>query len=271
MAAFFLPAVLALAQSAVARPLTITTLPFDDPSRQTALFALLSTELSGALGEDVVFEAGQSYDEVIQRLTSRKTDVAFLGGVAYLEARRRGNARAILKTVRSGRGSYRGVIFVSAASPIQALADVPMSGTVGFVDRRSTTGYFFPAALMREAGLNLDSARFLGTHQNVIEAVSKRKVDVGAAFESALEMLQDPAAIRVIATTEEVPGDPIVVRPGLGKARIAKLRSAFMELATRPEARPFFDFSGIDSLVPVTDSDYDSFAERAQQLTLPPK
>lgn len=265
----FLISALFCAGSAQARPLTITTLPFDDPSRQRALFDLLSDELSKALGEEVTFEAGETYDDVIKRLTNRKTDVAFLGGMAYLEARRRGNARAILKTVRAGRGTYRGVIFVSAASSIQSLADVPKTSRFGFVDRRSTTGYFFPAALLREAGLPLESARFFGTHQKVIEAVSDRSIDVGAAFEAAVEMLQDPAAIRIIATTEEVPGDPLVVRPGLGSARIAKLRSAFMELATRPEARPFFDFSGIDSLVPVTDSDYDPFAERARRLNPP--
>lgn len=247
--------------------LVVTTLPFQDRAAQDAIFRLLSDELSRALGERVVFEAGKSYEDVIGRLTARQTDVAFLGGVAYLEARRRGNARAILRTVRAGRGSYRGVIIVASGSTVRDLAALKGAKAVGFVDRLSTTGFVFPAQLLRDAGVTLeDKQRFVGSHQAVVAAVTDRRLDAGAVFEGAVDMLSDPGAVRVLATTEDVPGDPVVVRPGLGKQRVAALRSAFMELATKPEARPFFEHAGIDSLVPVTDSDYDPFAKRVRQL-----
>ncbi len=253
--------------SAAADALVVTTLPFQDSAAQDAVFQLLSDELSRALGERVVFEAGRSYDEVIERLTRRKTDVAFLGGLAYLEARRRGNARAILRTVREGRGTYRGVIVVASGSTVTDLEGLQGAAAIGFVDRYSTTGYLFPASVLRAAGVPVATAqRFLGSHQAVLGAVTNRSLDAGAVFEGALDMLDDPSAVRVLATTEEVPGDPVVVRPGLGKKRVAALRSAFMELSTRPEARPFFEYAGIDSLVPVTDSDYDPFARRVKQL-----
>ncbi|MEL6545799.1 MAG: phosphate/phosphite/phosphonate ABC transporter substrate-binding protein, partial [Myxococcota bacterium] len=253
-------ALMALPVHASAKDLVVTTLPFQDQAAQDAVFQILSDELTRALGERVRFEAGRSYQEVIEKLTTRRTDVAFLGGLAYLEARRRGNARAILRTVRGGRGGYRGVLIVARGSTVEAVDGLRKVDSIGFVDRYSTTGYAFPARLLSEAGVELrQRGRFLGSHQAVIQAVTERKIGAGAVFEAALEMLDDPGAVRVLAETEVVPGDPIVVRPGLGRKRVQALRSALMELATRPDARAFFEFAGIDSLVPVTDSDNDQY------------
>ena len=87
------------------------------------------------------------------------------------------------------------------------------------------------------------------------------KVDAGACFEGGQSNVDDPTKIAVIARTEPIPNDPVVVRPGLGKETVKALRSVLIEMSTVPEARPFFTFSEIDGFVPAFDSDYDAVAE----------
>lgn len=256
-----------LSGSAQGAPLVVSTLPFDEVAEQEAVFALLKSSLEPLLGRKVIFRAGATYEEVIDSLSKRQTDVAFLGAQAYLEARRRGHARAILRPVRAGRSGYRGQIFVATTSDIKGVSELK-GASFAFVDRYSSTGYVMAASVLRDAGLSMNAvkAEFLGSHAAVVRAVADRRVDGGATFEGAESMLEDPKAIRIIATTDPVPGDPLVVRPGLGPKTVSQLRSAFMELATLPEARPFFDHAGIDSLVPVSDSGYDNFARLAGRV-----
>ena len=64
-----------------------------------------------------------------------------------------------------------------------------------------------------------------------------------------------------LPSPEPIPGDPVVVRPGLGRDLIKELRMALIELSVLPEAKTFFTFAEIDGFVPAVDSDYDAVAE----------
>src|SRR5687768_15585873 len=114
--------VLALSLLTADRPLVISTLPFDNAQEQRAVFGLLSQHLSRRLDRPVRFEASASYDEVIDNVGKGKVDVAFIGAAAYVEARRTGSVRAILKAVRHKKTEYFGVIMVKRGSAIKDLS-----------------------------------------------------------------------------------------------------------------------------------------------------
>ena len=91
--------------------------------------------------------------------------------------------------------------------------------------------------------------------------VADGAADAGACFEGAQDTLVDREAVVPIARTEPIPGDPVVVRAGLGAPLVTQLRAALIELANVPEARPFFMYAEIDGFVPAIDNDYDRVAE----------
>jgi phosphonate transport system substrate-binding protein len=253
---------------AAPQPLVITTLPFDNPGQQKAVFGLLSKRLSEALNRPVRFEVGKSYDDTINKLASGKSDVAFLGAAAYVKARRKGQVRAILRAIRHQHSTYYGIIIVKRGSSIKTLEDLK-GKKVAFVDKSSSAGYLYPRLLLASAGLDpaqdIDSV-FAGGHHKVVAQVAAGKVDAGACFEGAQDTLEDPEGVVPIARTEPVPGDPVVVRPGLGADLIKKLRSALIEMSTVPKAKPFFTFSEIDGFVPAVDADYDRVAELLRNI-----
>lgn len=243
--------------------LTISTLPFDDAASQQAVFNVLSKHLSKSIDRKVVFEAGKTYDDVIAKLSTGKVDVAFLGAGAYIEARRTGGVRAILRTIRHRSTNYFGIVVVKQGSDIKSLSDLK-GKRFAFVDKKSTAGYYFPRRLLRKAGINPDKdieVVFAGGHHKVVQMVAAGTVDAGACFEGAQQNLADPDSVVPMARTEPILGDPVVVRPGLGADLIKTLRSALIELSTVPAARSFFTFSEIDAFVPAFDSDYDAIAE----------
>jgi phosphonate transport system substrate-binding protein len=253
--------------AAADRPLVITAVPFDNPEEQRAVFGLLSQHLARRLDREVRFESSSSYDDVIDSLAKGKADVAFLGAAAYLQARRTGQARAILKTVRHKKTEYFGVFVVKRGSPLKTLEQLK-GKKVAFVDPNSTGGFHFPRQLLRARGMDPDKdvvPVFAGGHHKVVKMVAAGEVEAGACFEGAEAVLPDPDSVVAIARTEPVPNDPVVVRPGLGPDVIKRLRSALMELTTLPEARNFFTFSEIDGFVPAVDGDYDAVAQQIQK------
>jgi phosphonate transport system substrate-binding protein len=260
---------LGVADNAMAeRPLVISTLPFDDPAQQAAVFGMLSKHLATALGQPVTFAAGKSYDSVIDRLARGEVDIAFVGAAAYVQARKGGAVRAVLRTIRHHAAGYRGVIVVPRGSAVTTL-DGLRGKRVAFVDKSSTGGYFYPLKLLRDAGLDPDKdlvVSFAGGHHKVVQLVAKGEVDAGACFEGAEGVLADPASVKPIARTELVPGDPVVVRPGLGAELVGRLRSALVELPSVPEAQSFLTFAEIDGFVPALDRDYDGVAELMRQV-----
>ncbi len=250
-------------------PLIVTTLPFDSPREQRAVFGILSRHLAKSLDRPVRFEAGKSYSDVIERLSRGQADVGFLGAIAYVAARRRGDVRVILRSIRHRQSSYYGIIVVRRGSSIKKLEDLKRK-RFAFVDESSGAGYVFPMLLLQAAGIHPEkdmTVSFAGGHHTVVRQVAAGDVDAGACFEGAQDSLADPESVVPIARTAPIPGDPVVVRPGLGVETIKQLRSALIELPTVSAAKPFFTYSEIDGFVPSVDSDYDRIAELLEEIS----
>jgi phosphate/phosphite/phosphonate ABC transporter binding protein len=246
-------------------PLTLSTLPFDKSSDQAAVFSVLREQLEKKLGQPVRFVAGTSYHGVIDGIEKGTVDVALVGALAYVQARMSAPVHVLLRTVRRGAKSYRGVVVVPTNSPVKKLEEL-RSKRFAFVDKTSTSGYLYPRMLLKEAGLDPDkdvTVLFAGTHREVVEWVAGGKADAGACFQGAPDMLEHPEGLRVVARTGEIVGDPVVVRPGLPPDLTKRLRSALIDLASTPAAAPFFTAAEIDTFVPATDHDYDALASLA--------
>ena len=253
-----------LAAAAPERPLVISTLPFDSASDQEAIFGALRPPLEQALGRAVRFEPGATYQDVVTRLEKGAVDVAFVGALAYLQARKHG-AHAILKSIRKGASSYHGVLVIPAESGIKSLKDLK-GKTVAFVDKTSTSGYLYPRMLLKKSGLDPDKdivTALAGSHRKAVEMVLEGKAVAAACFDGAQDALPDPAKVRVLARTADIPSDPVVVGATVTAEQSKALRKALIDLAQNNAAAGFFAAADIDGFVPAADRDYDSLAEQA--------
>ena len=200
--------------------------------------------------------AGKSYEDIETLLLSGQIDLAVMSPYAYVRAHAKDNSiRAIASHIANGTESYGAYILTREESPIRQLTDLK-GKRFGFVDKRSSSGWLFPASRMLDEGLNplteIDG-RFYGNHARVIAAIASGEVDAGATYNAALREGRGaiPGAnnLRVIARTERIPYDAYVVRSGFPAEAILGLQKALSSVSTRDSAgrialEPLGDING---------------------------
>lgn len=247
----------------------LSTAPFTDPLRQEAVFLSLVSLISAELGMEVRYVPFPSYEALIEGFERGTVDVAIIGAVTYVEARRRASVRAILRPIRSGRSFYTGAIVVMADSGITTIEQLK-GKRFAFVDRFSTAGYLFPALLFKRAGINpavdFSEVRFVGGHAQVVEAIASGAVDAGACFKGCERFLGTPTLLTTIAVTDPIPNDPVVVSATLPEPVVQRLREIMIGLTFDPRARVFFELMNLQGFLPATDEQYKRLVVNIQEL-----
>ena len=247
----------------------LSTVPFTDPLRQEAVFLSLVNLISAELGMEVRYVPVPSYEALIMGFERGTIDVAMIGVVTYVEARRRARVKAILRPIRVGRSFYSGAILVRRDAGLTKIEQLK-GKRFAFVDRFSTAGFLFPTLLFKRAGLDpaqdFAEVRFVGGHAQVVEAIANGQVDAGACFRGCQRFLAEPDKLNIIALTDLIPNDPVVVSATLPDPVVQRLREIFIELAFQPRARVFFELMNIEGFLPATDEQYKQVVVDIQEL-----
>lgn len=196
----------------------------------------------------ITFEltAAQSYSAVVEAMCNGTADIAFVGPVTFLQARKRGCAEMLAVSVTAGRSYYYAAFFARRDGGIDSLADV-QGKRAAFGDINSTSSFVYPLAMLIAAGIDpvedLSSVRLTGNHANSLSALIADQVDVAAiSFESYNKALSARVPgvrdIVVIARSEPIPNPPLIMSARLPEAQKAALRSAFQMIADRPGVTP---------------------------------
>ena len=209
--------------------------------------------------------AGESYQDVETLLLSGQIDIAVMSPYAYVRAHAKdNNIRAIASHIANGTESYGAYILTREDSSIRTLTDL-RGKRFGFVDKRSSSGWLFPASRLLDDGINPLTeieGRFYGNHARVIAAIASGEVDAGATYNAALKegrgAIPGAKNLRVIARTERIPYDAYVVRSGFPTKAILGLQKAISSVSTRDAAgrsalEPLGDINGF---VRVSDAHY---------------
>jgi phosphonate transport system substrate-binding protein len=224
--------------------------------------------------------ASDSYASTVEGMVTRRGDIAYLGPYTYIQARKQGAAELLAVSVRSGRSTYTGAIFVHTDSGINSIRDLK-GHSVAFGDVNSTSSFNYQCAMMLQTGIDpsrdLSKIYLTGSHANSIAALAAGKVDACCAdlqsFELAVKNGRiDPAHIKIIAKTDPIPGSPIVMHPSLPAKLKATLRQAFADLAHNPNLGPNGlhgeDGSPLDRFdTTITDADYDKVVKFTSTVT----
>jgi ABC-type phosphate/phosphonate transport system substrate-binding protein len=207
--------------------------------------------LGRELGLPVRVAVLADYDALLAALVDGDVDLAWMPPLPAARALQRG-AHPVAVAERRGAVSYRSALLVRADGPIASTAHLLglPSLRVAWTDPSSAAGHYFPLRHLRRLGIDgarLDE-RFLGGAPAACAAVAADQADLCACFvtdgagEDLKLALADvariyaPAAwrLRVLAVTDRIPADTIVVAPKTDRAGIS---TALLSIAGTEEGR----------------------------------
>jgi phosphate/phosphite/phosphonate ABC transporter binding protein len=272
-------------------PIKMAFVPSASSARILASGEPLGRLLGQITGYSFKVSVPTSYAAVIESMGSNNIDVAWLAPFSYALAHQKYDAQVILSAVRLGQLAYPSV-FITSDPNIKTLADF-RGKKFAFVDPASASGYLYPIAAFKSAGLvtgsppNAESffgsgnVVFAGGHDRVVTAVYNGQVAGGAVFGGPLNpgtgnptdarslvssTLKDVyQKVRIIGDSQLIPNDTVSVRKGLPADMTRQIQQGLLELAGTGEGNKYIvDLYAINDLAPVTDSFYDPLRKVAE-------
>lgn len=222
------------------QPLRVLMIPADGGTEDGTIadFEPIFRAITREYGLHFDLKVAQSYSAVIEGMANGKVDVAWLGAVSYMQARRRGAAELLAVGVRDGQSVYYSGVFAAKDAGLKTLADLK-GKSVAFGDVNSTSSFNFPLAMLMEAKVDpitdLGNVYFTGSHANALAALAAGKVDAACASYSSFEKSVangqlNPEQIVPLAKSDPIPYPPMAMHSNLPDELKATLRKAFNEV-----------------------------------------
>ena len=208
--------------------------------------------LGKRLGETIKNVVVANYEDLLAEVLAERAAIAWMPPVLGAQAIEKG-VRLVAIGERDGTRTYRSALLVrkGSAHTLQSLAGVRAAWT----DPHSAAGYIFPRLQLLAAGLDLDKAlvseRFYGSYLAACGAVSDEEADLCACFVPEKATAGEAAAmaevkrvyaaapwrLQVLALTDSIPSDGVVVRAGLDDALRVRITDALLQLHRQPDGR----------------------------------
>lgn len=264
------------------QPLRVGLIPNIAPEEQRARYKPFAVYLQDALGVDVELFVASNYAGVVTALASNRLDVAYLGGLTYVQAGQQVELVPLVTEVdrETHTREYLSAVVVADDAPYRSLGDLLVDGgSFAFGDVSSTSGSLYPRVMLVEAGANcspqdlrscppLSQVSFTGGHDAAAQAVLS-----GAASAAGLELRilhrleRDGAvpagALRVIED-RSVMGYPWVARAALGPRQHERIVGAFTSI----DDPGLLDLLRAERYERVSAADYDQIRVYAADLGL---
>lgn len=229
-------------------PLRVLLIPADGGTEDgtKADFKPLFDAITRTSGLHFDVQVGQSYAAVIEGMCAGLADIAWFGPVSFIEARNRGCAELLAVEERGGSSTYYAALFVSAASDIRSLEDLP-GHSLALGSSHSASSFAYPIAMLAKAGIDplfdLGALRLTGSHANSLMALKSGQVDAAGAslisFERAVNQAGlDASAFRILGKSDPIPNPPIAMQPELPAVTKRALRKAIAGVHAAPDVNP---------------------------------
>lgn len=262
--------------------LRVGIIPNVAPDKQRAQYEPFRDYLSDKLGVDVELFVATDYAGVVTALTAKQVDMAYLGGLTYVQALQQSKIVPMVTEIdrETGERQYLSAVVVKSSSRFRSTKEVvDAKGTFAFGDPSSTSGSLYPRVMITQAGAKCDTkdiaqcpplekVTFTGGHDATAQAVLNGSTDAGGIELRILHRLErqgtvPKGALRVI-DSRRVMGYPWVAREGLGPAARDTIVRAFTSM-TDPK---LLDLMRAKQYVPVTANDYADVRGHATTLGL---
>lgn len=247
------------------KPLVMVFVPSAQTDVVLASGNRIGRMLSVALGVPVEAVVATSFTAAIEAMCAGRADVGALNPFGYVLAHQKCGVEVALISVRFGLPYYRAQISVRADSKITTIAQLK-GKRFAFVDAASTSGYLFPAALLKKQGYDperfFSQTIFAGSHPNVILAIYRGQVDGGTTFEDARDNVRGQfpdvnQVVKPIAYTDPIPNDTWSLNAQLSPEMKAKIKDRLLRIAATPDGKDalksLYSIEGLTETVELTD------------------
>lgn len=262
-------------------PVKLSMVPSADATKILANMKPVARCLEKETGLFFDISVPNNYVVVVEGLGSKKVDVAFLPTFGYVLAKERYGVEALLKASRNGETTYKSAILARNDDKIKTVKDLT-GKKVAYVDPASTSGYILPKKMFLKEGVKPSEEVFGGKHDVVVTMIYQGQVDAGAVYynsprgdgkardarERVVTQFPDvEQKVKVLALTEDIPNDPIVVRKDMRQEAKTKILAAF-QACVKTNVESFKGINNSDDLAPVKDSDYDGLRQTIKDLNI---
>lgn len=225
-----------------AKDIIFATYPSTTPEKLISAFTPLVEMLSAKLENNVTLVVTKDYKELSEGLKDGSIDMAWMASNTYVETKNELPSLVYMATyverdVAKGiiNPYYNSVILTLKSSPVENLKELK-GRTFAFTDIGSTSGYAYPAMMLRREGINprkdFDKLFFLKKHDKVIEALVEGSIDAGAVsggtYDNAVKKYGD--LFKIVKTSPPIPLDPIVASPKLDKKIVEKAKEILVSI-----------------------------------------
>lgn len=254
--------------------LRVGLIPNQNPEEVEAQYQPLEDYLAEEIGREVEVSVPATYNAVVETLVSGELDMAYFGGLTYVQARQRADVTPLVTEVnpRTGTTNYHSLIITPADSDITEVEQIE-GQDFAFGSVSSTSGSLYPSIMLEKAGIDyrtdLSEFTYTGGHDTTAQAVANGSVDAGGLEDRIFYDLRDEGAIdensvRVVAKSEPIEGYPWVVRDSLSDEDRQALLDAYLNM----EDPELLDLMRAQSYEQVSAEDYDYTEKQARSLGL---
>lgn len=217
--------------------LKIGVLPDENKDVLTQRYEPLRLHLVEKLGVPCELIIPDSYDALVKSFGEGTLDMAYFGGLTYVQAKVAYDAVPLI--MRDIDARFTSLFIVKSDSRIQNITETS-NGIFAFGSRQSTSGHLMPRHFLTIQDIVPESffqeIRYSGSHDRTVEWVRDGTADSGAVNSQIFKtMLADGRLkddeVRVLWETPPYPDYVWAVQPTLGADGRKILRDAFLSLS----------------------------------------
>lgn len=259
------------------KELVMGFVPLQDSEKLIHDVKPLEEALSTILKRPVKSFVASNYVGVVAGLNTNKVNFAFLPPFAYILAKHDSGVKSVLQALnKHNKSSYTSSIYVKKDSDIKNISDLK-NKKIAFVDLSSSSGYIFPAALLKKEGLraDVDYQQILsGGHDKSLQALLNNDVDAACVFTEAPERYskdfpQLTTDLRELVRTEDIPGVSVVCSAATEDNDAKLIAGALQTLAATDDGKKLLSsLFSIYGFVPADESNYAIVEEAASYLDI---
>lgn len=251
--------------SSAQHKITLGFMPYLSSNTILEKYTPLAEYLESSLGVDVEIVIAEDYSSHVQNVIDDKLDLAFLGGMPYVEVARKSKKPLLVRYEFNNEPSFESVLFAREDSDISTIEDI-RGKSMAFGNKRSTLSSKVPTYMLASSGISLDDLKsysYIDNHENVVLGVEFGDFDAGAVTKEVFLEYSRKHKLKIIQTSQPISTHVIVSSSKLDK----KLREKIKELLLKANRDILISISPtLTSFVGAEDSDYDKHREILKEL-----
>lgn len=270
--------------------LVVQFVPTNNDGTMEAKSEPFAEYLSEKLDRDVEVTVATDYSAIVEAMDSGQVDIGIMPPAAYVQARETDGAEAILTSQLGDydqetglplegelTNTFKGEILVRTDSDIESLEDLKGKNIIT-LNPTSASGYIYPIAEMREAGIDPTNEVTMTTVSDIpseLSAVLSEQADAAFVFEGARNVFasfftEDDLfeELRVLYLTEgDIPNDAIAVQPEMDAELKEEIKAVFLNMKDDEEGSEAMAIWGHQGYEEAADSAYDTIREYTEKAS----